>query len=204
MKNWKKILAAVLCLTFTPVSAIPAVQTETVQAAEVKTGFKKENGKYYYYKNGERIRNTWKNITVQDGKKTKTGRYYFGANGAAYAGKKFYGVNTPAIKKIDGKTYGFGTEGRMLKGTYVVDGEFYAFNTKTGVYDPVRTNKLRKAAGYEKPSAELRKLMGKPKKTVVVDGCYGDGKDYILYYSTYFVILSKNKGKEVVLGASGI
>lgn len=204
-KKWKKYLAVVLsafCLQ-APVTAVtePAV----VMAAEVKSGLQRENGKIYFYQNGKKVVNTWK--TVKEIKKGKAivSRYYFGPNGAAYAGKKVYGVNVPAVKLINGKYYGFGTEGRMLKGIYVVNGKFYFFDTNTGVVNQTKSARLRSAAVYQKDASELRSLLGKPKGTKTLDSCYGDGKDLILNYSTFYVNLFRNKqGKEIVLGVSGI
>lgn len=199
MKNWKKVLAAVLCLTCTPVPAMTLAQPETVEAAEVKQGVRKENGKYYYYENGKKLKNTWKTVTIPKKGGAKVIRCYYGKDGAAYKGKNQYGTNTPKIAKINGKTYGFGTDCHMLTGTYVADDKFYVFS-KSGALDTAKTNALRKASAYEKSSADIRKLLGKPIKTEVMDGCYGDGKDYLLYYEKFILFLSKNNGKEVVLG----
>lgn len=204
-KKWKKFLAAALCgfCLQAPVSAV--TEPVAVMAENVKSGLQKENGKIYFYENGQKVRNTWK--TVREVKKGKSvvSRYYFGANGAAYAGRKVYGTNVPAIKNINGKVYGFGSEGRMLRGIYVVNGKFYVFDSKTGVINQTKSARLRSASAYEKDAAQLRSLLGRPKKTKVMDSCYGDGKDLILNYSTFYVNLFRNQqGKEIVLGVSGI
>ncbi|MCD7737347.1 MAG: hypothetical protein LUI07_10390 [Lachnospiraceae bacterium] len=76
-------------------------------AATTKNGLKKENGKYYYYKNGTKVKNTLKSVTVSDGTKAI---YYFGSNGAAI-------VNTLKTIKVDGVScrYYFGSNGKAYK-----------------------------------------------------------------------------------------
>lgn len=205
MRKWKKLLVIILCLMMVQSPAVSLTQPQTVEAAAVKKGLKKEKGKYYFYENGKRVINKWKNITrVKNGKKT-TERYYFGANGAAYAGKISYGCYTPVIKSVNGKKYAFGYSGRMLKGPIVIGERFYFMNKKTGVYDTAQTSKIRKAYGYQKDAAPLRKLLGKPRKIKTMDSCYGDGKDLMLYYEHFLLSVYKNKqGKEIILGATGL
>ncbi|MDO4277096.1 MAG: hypothetical protein Q4D16_25835 [Eubacteriales bacterium] len=201
MKKWKKILAVMLCLLFVQAPVISLTEPVVAEAAAVKSGLKKENGKYYFYVKGQRVKNTWKNVKTTSGGKTTVSRYYFGKDGAAYAGKRVNGMYVPAVKKINGKYYGFGVAARMLKGIYVVNDRFCVFNSKTGVLDSAKSNQLRKASTYERDAAQLRKLLGKPRKTQVLDSCYGDGKDLMLYYPNFMVSLFKNtKGKEIVLG----
>lgn len=201
MKKWKKVLALVLCLTFVQAPVLSLTEPATVEAASVKKGLKKENGKYYYYVNGQKVKNTWKTISVKGQKK----RFYFGSNGAAYAGKVEFGQEVLAFKKISGKWYCFDKNGYMQKGLRVVQNstggtKFCYFNSK-GVYDAKVTTKYRSAAKYKKNAATLRKLLGKPKKTVTTDSCYGPGKDLLLYYTHYTISLYRNtQGKEIVLG----
>ena len=61
-------------------------------------GLKKVNGKYYYYKNGKKVKNAWKTI---DGK-----RYYFTKNGAA----------ATLSTKVKGAYYVFGSNGVLQQG----------------------------------------------------------------------------------------
>lgn len=205
MKKWKKILALVLCLMFIQAPIVNIIQPVTVEAAAVKKGLKKEGGKYYFYDKGKRVKNTWKTVKVKKNGKIVSYRYYFGKNGAAYAGRLVYGLRTPAVKKINGKYYGFGISGRMIKGTYVINDKFFVFNSKTGVGDAARSKQLRKASAYQKDASALRKMLGKPKKTQVMDSCYGDGKDVLLTYPTFCVSLFRNtSGKEIVLGISSL
>lgn len=77
---------------------------------------------------------------------------------------------------------------------------FYAFNIKTGVYDARTSSRLRKAFVREKSSAALRKALGRPLRTRKTDGCYGDGQEYLLEYTRFWVNTYKDKkGKEIVL-----
>lgn len=194
MKRVKMIamlLVLALCLQ------TPAFTVTTQAATAVKSGLKKENGKYYYYYKGKKLKNRWKS--------TKSGKYYFSKTGAAYAGKDYYGEEKFAIKTIDGKQYGFGKDAKMLKGTqvgYSSSGyKFYVFSSK-GVYNKTKSAKLNKAAKYGKSWSTLRKLLGKPSKSKTVDGCYGDGgQDYIYYYKNFTVSTHKAPGaSEVVWG----
>lgn len=204
-KKWKKFLAIAMSAFCLQAPASLVTEPVTVMAKEVKTGLQRENGKVYFYQNGQKVRNTWK--TVKEIKKGKSvvSRYYFGSNGAAYAGRKIYGTNVPAIKLINGKYYGFGTEGRMLRGIYVVNGKFYVFDSNTGIGNEQKSAILRSASAYEKDASKLRSLLGKPKKVKVLESCYGDGQDLLLSYSTFYVNLFRNQqGKEIVLGVYGI
>lgn len=205
MKKWKKILAIMLCLLFVQAPVISLTAPVTVEAAAVKSGLKKEKGKYYFYVKGTKVKNAWRTIKTKSNGKTVSYRYYFGKDGAAYMGKKVSGVNVPAVKKINGNYYAFGTSARMLKGVYVINDKFYLFNKNTGVYDPGMSTQLRKASAYEKNAATLKKLLaklfGKPSKTETLDSCYGDGKDMLYYYPNFMVNTFKNtKGREIVLG----
>lgn len=71
--------------------------------------------------------------------------------------------------------------------------------------NPTKSARLRSAAVYEKDATELLGLLGAPKGMKTLDSCYGDGKDLILNYSTFYVNLFKSaQGKKIVLGVSGI
>ena len=203
-----------LCLLFVSVSVVSVNAAETTQTTQsgqttVKKGLVKEKGKYYFYEVKEdgtsaRIKNKWKN--VKDAKTKKTYRYYFGKDGAAYAGSKdMFGRKKLAVKKIGGKQYGFDTNARMIKGvaaSYLDSGEkLYAFNSKTGVYDVAKTKKIRKAYGYEKKAAPLKKLLGKPKKIQKTPICWGNTKGYVLYYDNFILETGETiEGVEVIFG----
>lgn len=211
MKNWKKIVAAVLCLMLIEIPVLePFFSAQTVQAAAskttVKNGFKRENGEYYYYVNGQKVKNAWKNVTVTDkttGKKISY-RHYFTGTGKAYRGGTFFGENYITVKKIGNNYYGFNKYSQMVKGIrYSAYGPskagFYAF-TNAGVLDSKKTASLRRAFVREKSSAALRKLLGSPRRTKKVSGCYGDGQEYMLEYTSFWVNTYKDKkGKEIVL-----
>ena len=214
LKKSVKIILTVFCLLFVSVSVVSVNAAETTQTTQsgqttVKKGLVKEKGKYYFYEVKEdgtsaRIKNKWKN--VKDAKTKKTYRYYFGKDGAAYAGSKdMFGRKKLAVKKIGGKQYGFDTNARMIKGvaaSYLDSGEkLYAFNSKTGVYDVAMTKKIRKAYGYEKKAAPLKKLLGKPKKIKKTPICWGNTKGYVLYYDNFMLETGETiEGVEVIFG----
>ena len=194
----------IFCLLFVSTTAVCWMTPVTAEAASVKKGLVQENGKYYYYavnKAGKSVKVTekWKTVKVTKNGKTSYSRYYFGKNGAAYAGSEKLGVKTPAVKKIDGKYYGFGVDAKMLKGTYFINEKFYVFSSN-GTFDSARSSSLRRAYGYEKKAAQLKKLLGKAKKTESLNGCYGSGKEYLIYYPNFVLNTGKNaKGVEVIL-----
>lgn len=171
-------------------------------SSSTKSGLVKSKGKYYYYKNGKKVKNTWKTIKV-NGKKYK---YYFGSNGAAYAGKTVAGEVVPAVKTIGKYKYAFDAKGRMLTGIQVIGEKFYYFKSN-GRLNSTRTTKLRKASKYEKNVTTLRKLLkkyGYKLKNTEYYGfsCYGDGEDGSLIYSNFEVQVFKynSSGKVIVLG----
>lgn len=132
MKKWKRILAVILCLLCVQVPILPETGAVQVQAATAKSGLKKENGKYYYYSNGKKVKSIWKSITTTSNGKKVTYRYYFGKDGAAYAGKKVNGATQPALRKISGCYYAFDSYGRMMTGTYAINGIYRTFSSSTG------------------------------------------------------------------------
>ena len=155
MKSIKKLLLVVLCLSLLQVPAVSFAGPATVSAATTQKGLVKENGNYYYYLNGKKIKNTWRNITAKNSKGVKeTNRYYFDKNGKAY--KAPYNKEAKysfVVKTIGGKKYGFDQEGHMIKGVYVMDSHedskmnliaeaFYVFNSKTGVYNASQSKTL--------------------------------------------------------------
>ncbi len=107
-KQIKILFLALVCFLLcvsTGAVTVEAASTETETAATAatakKTGLYKENGKYYYYKNGRKIKNKWKNITVSG----KVRRYYFQADGSACT----------SVAKIDGTYYCFSKLGRLCR-----------------------------------------------------------------------------------------
>lgn len=109
MKNMKNILLlAMLVLGILSASNVYAgvnfEQENTVAVeARVKKGLKKENGGYYYYKNGKRIKNCWKYVWVKENGKKVVKKFYFGSTGKAYT----------YCKNVRGKMYVFNTRGHL-------------------------------------------------------------------------------------------
>lgn len=124
MKLWKKLLIILLCMMVVQVPMTAVCGTSKVEAASVKKGLKKSNGKYYYYVNGKKVKNTWKSVKVTvNGKKT-TCKYYFGKNGAAVTGKK----------TIGGKAYYFNSKGQLQTSKLGLKiGKKYYESNKNGV-----------------------------------------------------------------------
>ena len=107
-----------------------------VKLAPYKNGWKKENGKWYYYKNNKKQKSKF--ITT-DGKK-----YYVGKNGARVygwkkiKGKYYYfnkksGVMKTGWLKIGKKKYCLSSSGARYTGWHTIGGKTYYFYKKTGV-----------------------------------------------------------------------
>ncbi len=201
MKKWKRLfLLLFLCLTVSQTASLPGLAPATVKAA-AKEGLKSEKGKYYFYVAGKKIKNKWR--TIVEG--TTEYRYYFDKTGTAVTGRKSGGIVTPKVYKIKGKSYGFDNKGHMVKGLYVIDGEFYLFGSADGAYKPAVTKKLRAAAKEGQRSSRLVSLLkaqvGNPiSREDFPDSCYGDGKDGVLYYPGFMVqLFTDRKGKTTVV-----
>ena len=175
MNPTKKLLLLILCLGLFQTSALPLFPAETVQAAvfkAVKNGLKKENGKYYYYQkgvkvkkklirisdtkiyyfssNGSAVTNAFKTLTDTDGKKY---RFYFGSAGKAVVASKIYGQGKNfVVKKINGVYYGFDTLGHLIKGMWVDQKGTLSFFENNGAYSAAKTKPLRSA---------IKKYLGK-------------------------------------------
>lgn len=198
MDRFKKNFRIIFCALLAAVILISGFPVQKVMAAQ-KEGlvYSKTEGKYYFYKNGKKVKKAWKTV---DGN-----RYYFSKNGDACAAEKIPGINyNICVKKIDGKFYGFDNKGRMVKGLYcTMERKLHYFSTKTGVYSSSASKKYREAAIYEKDAAAIKKLLGKPKKITKMESCYSSGgMDYILNYKKYELTIFHNDktGKETVLG----
>ena len=132
---------------------------------------------------------------------------------------KASGVDKISFEKKDGKKYGvdedgnpvsgwskdkkyyFYKDGELATGIVVIKEKFYCF-TANGKFNDAKTQKIRKAAKYEKPFSALQKLIGKPKKAKYYSGsCYGKGKDGVLTYDGFTVYTFKpDKGAELFMG----
>ncbi len=232
MRKWiLAVFLSVFALGLTVTTVSTEAQAADTSTTETKKGLVKENGKYYYYKNGEKIKSTlkkittngkakyyyfgkngaaytkkWKTITSSSGKKY---RYYFGKDGVAYSSgtTKSGKANEPIVKTINGKKYAFDYKGRALTGVQVINNKFYYFNSN-GKMNKTKTNKLRKAAKYEKNFTTLQSLLKKygckPIKTKYDSGsCYGDGKDGKLTYKNFKIYTFKYRksGKVIFMDA---
>ena len=178
IKSLKKLLlyTMLLCLLL-PVAPPPVLGVKVVEAASVKKGLVKENGKYYYYadgvkvkkklvrvnassiyyfgSNGSAVTNTFKNLKDTDGKKY---RFYFGPAGKAVVAKKVTGQQkNMVIKKINGVSYGFDTLGHVTTGMWVnAKGTLFYFEPN-GAYNAAKTKPLRSAIKKyygKKPTSE--------------------------------------------------
>ncbi|HCT92048.1 MAG TPA: hypothetical protein DF613_11825, partial [Lachnospiraceae bacterium] len=178
-----------------------------------------------YYKNGKPVKKTWKIVKKKKyyfmadgiaavGSVKIKGKYYIfnekgqlftpSSNKVVKVGKAKYQVDKKG-RAVKGwsrdKKYYFYTNGQMVTGTEVFNEIFYCFKTN-GKYDKNITSKLRKAAEYEKPIAELLALIGEPKKREYSEGCYGNGTDCLLTYDNFVVYTSFDKeGVERFMGA---
>lgn len=224
----KFILALFVALSFamTVPVALPGKQITTVEAA-AKVSLKSQNGKYYCYVNGKKIKSQWKTIKgkqyyfKKDGSaatlSTKiNGKYYvFNKKGQLQVAKKYdrqiikigkvnYRVNKKGIAVkgwATNKNLYFGNNGKAYTGIRVINEKFYAFD-KYGYKQKAKTKELQKAAKYEKDFTALKKLIGKPVSASYFAGCYGPGKDGYLEYKNFVVYTYKHTdGKEIFMGA---
>ena len=160
------------CLTLLFMLLAISVLTGSAAFAD---GLKKENGKLYYYQNGKPVKNKWKTV--------KKHKYYFGKDGAAYQAPKPADKTCNVNKyKIKGKYYGFDTNGWLVKGlnahqTLKKNGRtksvtLYWFSSK-GVYNKNKTKAVKQLLkeGFHNGQfmEELKKIAGKPRKTLVDD-----------------------------------
>lgn len=73
-----------------------------------------ENGHLFYYKDGVKLKNTWKTVNGS--------KYYFGKSGKAYVGKR----------KVGKATYYFADNGKRKTGWRTINGKKYYFSPKNG------------------------------------------------------------------------
>ncbi len=170
------MMASVLCLSTFSIHTFAA-------DAQQRQGLKKEGSAYYFYKDGERVTNTWKTV--------KGNKYYFGKDGKAYRctsrpDKYYDSTQIIVVKTINGKKYGFDYKARLAKGVYAdKKGRLYSFNRKTGVYNASNTKKLRNLVKKGKNAATLRKyiekLDGKKGTREAFDSCNPPGALDVVY-----------------------
>lgn len=73
-----------------------------------------ENGHLFYYRDGVKLKNTWKTVNGS--------KYYFGKSGKAYVGKR----------KVGKATYYFADNGKRKTGWRTINGKKYYFSPKNG------------------------------------------------------------------------
>lgn len=150
----------------------------------------KIDGVYYVFdQEGRLFQPSAKKIVKVETADGETKKYYVDTDGRALSGWS------------EDKSYYFDKTGEMVTGITVLKEKFYCFNT-SGKYNKEKTQKVRKAAKYEKPFSNLKKYIGKPKKAKYYASCYGAGKDGILTYDGYTVYTFKpDSGAEIFMGA---
>ncbi len=90
-------------------------EPETEEPQPVLQGLvRDEDGNRYYYKDGVKLKNTWKTVNGS--------KYYFGKTGKAYVGKK----------KVGKATYYFAQNGKRKTGWRTINGKKYYFSPKNG------------------------------------------------------------------------
>ena len=132
-------------------------RTAHVEAKKkTQAGWKKQNGKWYFYSSDGRKLTGWQTIRGK--------RYYLGKDGAkrtewkSIDGKRYYfgknGVRRTGWKKIAGKKYYFGKNGAMVTGWKKIGKKKYYFsengvlNTKTTLVIKGITYRFRKDGSY--------------------------------------------------------
>ncbi len=201
----KRIMMLLLCAALAQSAAPVGPAVLQVQAASVKKGLKKEGKYYYYYVNGQRVKNTWKTVNGR--------KYYFGSNGRAYAAPNLksqgYTQNV-VVKKIGKYYYGFDRKGRMVKSGYYNNPNQYdsSGNTMTYYFNAKgrmvtkKSKAIRKAGDYRADAAAVRAILGEPLREEPLDSCFEeDGDDYRLVYKTVAVTIHRyTDGHEIVFG----
>ena len=92
-----------------------ADEPDTVEPQPVLQGLiRDENGHLFYYKDGVKLKNTWKTVNGS--------KYYFGKSGKAYVGKR----------KVGKATYYFADNGKRKTGWRTINGKKYYFSPKNG------------------------------------------------------------------------
>lgn len=92
-----------------------ADESDTEEPQPVLQGLiRDENGHLFYYKDGVKLKNTWKTVNGS--------KYYFGKSGKAYVGKR----------KVGKATYYFADNGKRKTGWRTIDGKKFYFSPKNG------------------------------------------------------------------------
>lgn len=132
-----------------------AGEPDTVEPQPVLQGLiRDENGNLFYYKDGVKIKNTWKAVSGS--------KYYFGKSGKAYVGKR----------KVGKATYYFAVNGKRKTGWRTINGKKYYFSPKNGKMVTGKKTISHYLCYFSEKGVLLRKI-DKNKKMVALT--YDDG-----------------------------
>ena len=132
-----------------------ADEPDTVEPQPVLQGLiRDENGHLFYYKDGVKIKNTWKAVNGS--------KYYFGKSGKAYVGKR----------KVGKATYYFSVNGKRKTGWRTINGKKYYFSPKNGKMVTGKKTISHYLCYFSEKGVLLRKI-DKNKKMVALT--YDDG-----------------------------
>lgn len=132
-----------------------ADEPDTVEPQPVLQGLiRDENGHLFYYKDGVKIKNTWKTVNGS--------KYYFGKSGKAYVGKR----------KVGKATYYFSVNGKRKTGWRTINGKKYYFSPKNGKMVTGKKTISHYLCYFSEKGVLLRKI-DKNKKMVALT--YDDG-----------------------------
>lgn len=129
-KNSKKIAAvtmtgAVLLAAPIAMNAAPVLSAQTVDAA-VKTGWVKESGKWYFYKNGAKATGwqEWdgKRYYLNSDGTMKANEWMIDADGSIYYFRSWGGAYKSCNVVINGRSYTFGADSKMQGSQWIVKG----------------------------------------------------------------------------------
>lgn len=130
MKNSKKIAAvtmtgAVLLAAPIAMKAAPMLSAQTVDAA-VKTGWLKESGKWYFYKDGAKATGwqEWdgKRYYLNSDGTMKSNEWMIDADGSIYYFRSWGGAYKSCNVVINGRNYTFGADSKMQGSQWIVKG----------------------------------------------------------------------------------
>lgn len=129
-KNSKKIATvtmtgAVLLAAPIAMNAAPVLSAQTVDAA-VKTGWVKESGKWYFYKDGVKATGwqEWdgKRYYLNSDGTMKANEWMIDANGSIYYFRSWGGAYKNCKAVINGRSYTFGADSKMQGSQWIVKG----------------------------------------------------------------------------------
>lgn len=130
MKNSKKIAAvtmtgAVLLAAPIAMNATPMLSAQTVNAA-VKTGWLKESGKWYFYKDGAKATGwqEWdgKRYYLNSDGTMKANEWMIDTDGSIYYFRSWGGAYKNCNAVINGRSYTFGADSKMQGSQWIVKG----------------------------------------------------------------------------------